>query len=442
MTARTGADPVRASFLTWQRCCFAAGWRPSLANEQVPVTEAVGRVTAGPVRARWSSPAYELAAMDGIAVRAGDVDGASPAAPVRLAPGRFDVVDTGDPLPPGRDAIVMREHVTHLIGGWVELITPVRPGRHVRGVGEDVMAGELLLPVGHRLRPVDTAVLAGAGHDALVARRQPRIAVLPTGDEVRPIGTAIGRGEVLDTNSPMLAAMAREVGCVPILLPIVSDDRCALVEAVRAVVDQVDLVLVIAGSSAGRDDNTAAVLAGLGEVAVHGVAMRPGHPVVLGFVSGRSPVPAIGVPGYPVAAAHVFRTFALPIIQVLEGTTPPDPRTASARLAHAVTSPAGLDECLVVQLERRPGTCDVLAIPIGRGAGALSTLMRADGVLRIPAESTGLDAGTEVLIERFPGAPAQRVNHPEGEEEALLGPNVPVAASRCLAAHKDAGARP
>lgn len=343
--------------------------------------------------------------MDGIAVRAGDVAGASPDAPVRLAHGAFDVVDTGDPLPPGRDAIVMREHLTYLAGGAVELTMPVLPGRHVRGVGEDVMADELLLPVAHRLRPVDTAVVAGAGNDALMVRRRPRIAVLPTGYEVRPIGTAIGRGEVLDTNSPMLAAMAREAGCAPLLLPIVSDDRCALVAAIRAVIDQVDLVLVIAGSSAGRDDHTAAVLAELGEVAVHGVAMRPGHPVVLGFARGRSPVPVIGVPGYPVSAAHVFGTFALPIIQLLEGTTPVDPPTASARLSRAVTSPADLDECLVVRLERQPDTRNVLAIPIGRGAGALSTLMRADGVLRIPAGSTGLDAGAEVLVERLPGAP-------------------------------------
>lgn len=421
MTTRNHADTARASLLTWQRRCLAAGWRPPLPAEQVPVTEAVGRVTAEPVRARWSSPAYELAAMDGIAVRACDIDGASPAAPVRLAPGGFDVVDTGDPLPPGRDAIVMREHLTQLVGGSVELAMRVRPGRHVRGVGEDVMSGELLLPVAHRLRPVDAAVVAGAGHDALMVRRRPRVAVLPTGDEVRPIGTTIGRGEVLDTNSPMLAAMARAAGCVALLLPIVPDDRDEIAAEVRAVIDQVDLILVIAGSSAGRDDYTAAVLAELGEVAVHGVAMRPGHPVVLGFVSGRAPVPAVGVPGYPVSAAHVFDTFALPIIQLLEGTTPPDPSTASARLSRTVSSPAGLDECLVVRLEPQPGTRDLIAIPTGRGAGALSALMRANGLLRIPAGCTALDAGAEILVELLPGAPlAHPIDRLDGPEEAPL----------------------
>lgn len=429
MTAYPGADPARAAFLTWRRCCAAAGWHPAPRVEQVPVTAAVGRVSAAPVLARRSSPAYELAAMDGIAVRAADLDGASHSAPVRLAPGAFEVVDTGDPLPPGRDAVVMREHLTRLPGGCVELLAPVRPGRHVRGVGEDVLAGELLLPAGHRLRPIDAAVVAGAGHADLPVRRLPRVAVLPTGDEVRPIGTEIGRGEVLDTNSLMLAEMVREAGCMPIGLPIVPDDRGALAAAIAGIADEVELVLVIAGSSAGRDDHTAAVLAGLGEVAVHGVAMRPGHPVVLGVVHGRSPVPAVGVPGYPVSAAHVFDTFVRPFLQAIETATPVSHRpSVPAVLARAVTSPAGLDECLAVRLDDRSGT--LVALPVGRGAGALSALMRADGLLRIPAGCAGLDAGAEVLVERLPGAPA-RPDHSEGALPAALpAPSGPCCVAR------------
>jgi putative molybdopterin biosynthesis protein len=441
MTAHTRADTVRASFLDWQRCCLAAGWLPSLGTERVPVPEAVGRVTAAPVHARWSSPGHELAAMDGIAVRAAEVAGASPAVPARLGPEAFDLVDTGDPLPPGRDAVVMREHVTHLADGRVALVAPVRPGRHVRGVGEDVMAGELLLPSGHRLRPVDIAVVAGAGHCALPVRKRPRVAVLPTGDEVRAIGTEIGRGEILDTNSPMLAAMAHEAGCVPIRLPIVPDDRRALTAAVRAVADQVDLVLVIAGSSAGRDDHTAAVLAGLGEVVVHGVAMRPGHPVVLGLVKGHTTVPAIGVPGYPVSAAHVFDTFALPFLRMLEGTTPGARTAVPARLAHALVSRAGLDECHPVRLERRAGTDDLFAVPIGRGAGALSALMRADGLLRIPAGSTGLDAGAEVLVERLPGVPGRPIERTQASRPPGL-PAATITATACGSGYADAVARP
>lgn len=407
------ADSVRVALAAWQHCCCAAGWKPSAGRERVAVTDAVGRVTAGRIRARWSVPAFELAAMDGVAVRASDLADASPDTPARLAPDGFDVVDTGDPLPAGRDAVVMREHVTYLADGGVELREPIRPGRHVRGVGENVMAGEALLPDGHRLRPVDIAVVASAGHGMVVVRRRPRIAVLPTGDAVRPVGSTIRRGEVLDTNSPMLAAMAEEAGCEPVLLPVTPDDRDALAAAVRAVSEHVDLVLVIAGSSAGRDDHTTDVLARVGQVAVHGVAIRPGHPVVLGVVAGRPSVPAIGVPGYPISAAHVFDTFARPLIQTLEGTTPPCPSTVRARLARAVTSPAGIDERLLVRLEHPAGTDDLLAVPIGRGAGALSALMRADGVLRIPSGTSELDAGTEVLVERQAGAPACLPDDPE-----------------------------
>lgn len=416
----TGDEPMQVALRTWLRCARTAGWRPGMHTEHVLITEAVGRVTAASIRAEWSAPAHELAAMDGIAVRAADLATATPMAPVRLAPRAFAAVDTGDPLPDGHDAVVMREHVTYLPDGSVELIAPVRPLRHVRTVGEDVMAGEHLLPAGHELRPVDVAVLAGAGHLTLPVRRRPRIAVLPTGDEVRPLGTEIGRGEILDTNSLMLSGMIREAGCEPVCLPITPDDRDALAAAIRAAATRADLVLVVAGSSAGRDDHTAAVLSGLGEVAVQGVAMRPGHPVVLGVVRAHTPVPAIGVPGYPVSAAHVFDTFARPLVQMLQVRTPPDPTTVRARLARSVPSRVGPAECLAVRLNRSPVDGALLADPISRGAGALSVLMRADGLLRIPAGSAGLDAGTEVLVERIPGAPGRPM-----DDAAAAVPPVP-----------------
>ena len=398
--------PPDVALRDWQRACLAEGWGSLPGSERVPVTRSVGRRTATTVRARWSAPAFELAAMDGIAVQAAVLAGASPHEPVRLAPGDHDVVDTGDLLPVGRDAVVKREDVTYLDDGTVELTGPVRAGRHVRGVGEDVMAGEVLLPAGHRVRPVDAAVVAGAGHDTLEVRRRPRIAVLPTGDEVRPIGTAIAPGEVLDTNSPMLAAMAEAAGCEPVHFPVTPDDRDALVAAARAAAGQADLILVIAGSSRGRDDHTAEVIAAAGSVVVQGVAMRPGHPAVLGFIAGHPPTPVIGVPGYPVSAAHVFDTFALPLIRGLGGVTPPDPPVVRARLARAVSSQVGSEECLLVRLENVPGTDELEAVPIGRGAGALSVLMRADGRLRIPVGCPGIEAGAEVEIETVSGAPA------------------------------------
>ncbi len=353
--------------------------------------------------------------MDGIAVLATDTAGASETSPVLLSPGQFDPVDTGDPLSPGFDAVVMREHVQYRDDGAVQLVAPVTANRHVRCIGEDILAGEPLLPTGHRLRPIDVAVVAAAGHSDLMVREKPMIAILPTGDEVRPIGSALGRGEVLDTNSLMLAAYAREAGCATLMLPVERNDPSRIAAAVSGIVDRADLVIIIAGTSSGRGDHTAAVLTGLGHVAVRGVAMRPGHPVILGLIHASRPVPAIGAPGYPVSAVHVFETFAVPLIGLLLGTPIHERPTVRARLTQEVRSSPEIDEHVRIRLARiddlaRPdgpvGDQDhYAAIPVGKGAGALSSLMRADGLLRIPAGSSGHAVGAEVVVELLRGAP-------------------------------------
>ena len=256
--------------------------------------------------------------MDGIAVRAADTLGASETTPVYLTPDGYDVVDTGDPMPGGRDAVVMREHV-HYRGKDAELRAAVPPYQHVRSIGEDISTAELLLTEGHRLRAADLAAAAAAGATQLLVRRLPVVAVLPTGDEVRPIGTEPGPGEILDTNSLMLATQAREAGCEAHRLPIEPDDPARLAAAVSAAVTSCDLLIIVAGSSAGRDDYTARIVAELGTLAVHGVAVRPGHPVVLGAVAGT---PVLGAPGYPVSAALTFDIFAEPLLAELEGAVP------------------------------------------------------------------------------------------------------------------------
>lgn len=393
--------PAPAAYRAWIACCTEAGWRPRADLEHVTLDAAVGRTVATDVHARWSSPAQERAAMDGIAVRATDTGTATAARPIRLGVDAFDVVDTGDLLPAGRDAVIMREHVRQSDRGDVEIATPVPPGRHVRPVGEDVTSGELLLPAGHRVRPVDVAMVAAAGHCDLPVARRPVVAILPTGDEIRPVGVPLRAGDIVDTNSLMLAGMAREVGCITQVLPIAVDDPPALSAAIGAAAGQADLVLVIAGSSAGRDDHTAGVLATLGKVAVHGVAIRPGHPVVLGVIDDLVPVPVIGVPGYPVSAAHVFGTFAAPMIAALLGATVGPPDLVTAALAAPVDSPEQAEDCVLVRLEERAD--GLTAVPSGRGAGALSRLARAHAVLRIPAGVGFLAAGSAVVVERLSG---------------------------------------
>jgi putative molybdopterin biosynthesis protein len=418
--------PAAEAFAAWIAACREAGCPERAEAVTVALGEAVGRVTAEPVWAKRSSPPFDAAAMDGIAVRAADTVGAGETAPVRLGRAQYEVVDTGDPMPPGRDAVVMREEV-HWFGGatemerdeeglhageergpasaergGVELRAAAAPYQHVRSIGEDVSAAELLLPAGHRLRPVDVAAAGAAGVTELAVRRAPVVAVIPTGDEIRPIGAELRPGELPDTNSLMLAAQASEAACEVVRHEVVPDDPARIVEAVREAAAESDLVVVIAGSSAGRDDHTAEVVAEAGTLAVHGVAVRPGHPVVLGVVDGDPPTPVLGAPGYPVSAALTFDIFAAPLLALLEGAPPPDWPRARARLARKLASNMGSDDWVRVRLGRVRG--DLVATPLPRGAGVLTSLVRADGLLVVPASLEGHHAGEEVEVRLLRGA--------------------------------------
>jgi putative molybdopterin biosynthesis protein len=385
--------PAARALDAWRSARAAGGCPARLPALRVSLEDAADRVTAEPVWATRSSPPFDAAGMDGIAVRAADTLGAGETTPLYLDPDTYDVVDTGDPMPDGRDAVVMREHV-HYSGGSAELRAAVPPYQHVRSIGEDVSTAELLLPEGHRLRAVDLAAAAAAGATDLLVRRRPRVSVLPTGDEVRPIGTETGPGEILDTNSLMLAVQAREVGCEAHCLPIEPDDPAGIAKAVRAAVADCDLLIIVAGSSAGRDDYTARVVAELGTLAVHGVAVRPGHPVVLGVIDGT---PVLGAPGYPVSAALTFDIFAAPVLAELQGAAPLRRPRTRARLARKLASPLGMDDWVRVRLGMVGGT--MVATPLPRGAGLLSSLVRADGLLVVPAGVEGHHPGDDVDVE-------------------------------------------
>ena len=366
-------------------------------RERVGLEAAVGRVTAEAVWARRSSPDYDTAAMDGIAVRAAATVGASLTTPLRLDPEDFVTVDTGDPLPDGFDAVVMREDV-HLNGAKAELQAAAAPYQHVRSIGEDLSATELLLPEGHRLRPVDIAAAGAAGLTELVVRRRPSVAIVPTGDEIRPLGTTLHRGEIPDTNSLMLAGQAREAGCETVTLAIVPDDPDRIAVALREAAARSDLAIVVAGSSRGRDDYTAEVVEAAGTLAVHGVAVRPGHPVVLGAVDQT---PVLGAPGYPVSAALTFDIFAAPLLAALEGAPPRERPRARARLARKLASTLGMDDWVRVRLGRVGH--GLVATPLPRGAGVLTSLVRADGLLVVPAGLEGHHAGEVVEVDLLRG---------------------------------------
>lgn len=390
--------PAAQALAAWREARAEAGCPPRVDVVRVPVGEAVGRVTAEPVWARRSSPAFDASAMDGIAVRSAETVGAAETTPVVLGPGGFEVVDTGDPLPAGYDAVVMREHVHRTADGGAELRAAVPPYQHVRSIGEDISAAELLLSEGHRLRPVDVAACAAAGAVELAVRRAPVVVVVPTGDEIRPLGVDLEPGDIPDTNSLMLAAQAREIGCVARVTDIVPDDPKRIAEVLAESTQDSDLVLLIAGSSAGRDDYTARVVAEVGSVAVHGVAVRPGHPVVLG--TARS-TPVIGVPGYPVSAALTFDIFAAPVLAELEGAAPQERPSTTARLARKLPSAIGMDDWVRVRLGRVRD--QVVATPLPRGAGVLTSLVRADGLLVVPSGVEGHHAGATVRVDLLRG---------------------------------------
>jgi molybdopterin molybdotransferase/putative molybdopterin biosynthesis protein len=390
--------PGAEALAAWRTACEAADCPARVETDRVGLHEAVGRVTAEPVWATRSSPSFDASAMDGIAVRAADTIGASESTPVFIERDAYVILDTGDPMPDSFDAVVMREHVHYDDAGRAELRSAVAPYQHVRSIGEDVSATELLLPIGHRLRAVDVAAAAAAGAIDVVVHRAPVVAVLPTGDEIRPVGTEPAPGVILDTNSLMLVAQAEAVGCTAWRSPIIRDDPDALADAVRDAATRADLVIVVAGSSAGRDDHTASVVERAGTLAVHGVAVRPGHPVVLGVVD-RTPV--LGAPGYPVSASLTFDIFAAPLLAALEGTTPTERPRGRARIARKLASPMGMDDWVRVRLGRVGS--ELVATPLPRGAGVLTSLVRADGLLVVPAGVEGHHAGERVDVTLLRG---------------------------------------
>ena len=357
---------VAEALEVWYSACANASCPDRVEPLLLPLSKAVGRVTARTVWAPRSSPPFDASAMDGIAVRASDTTGARDCAPLLIPEGAFEVIDTGDPLPDAFDAVVMREHVRFANGG-AELRAEVARYQNVRSIGEDIVANELLLFEGHRLRPVDVAACGAAGVTEVLVRRKPIVAVLPTGDEIRPIGADIAPGQFYDTNSLMLAALAEEIGCEAIVLPIEPDDPDGIGHAALKAAATCDLLIIIAGASAGRDDYTVEVIKHLGVLAVHGVAVRPGHPVVLGAI-GSTPV--LGAPGYPVSAALSFEIFAAPLIARLEGTLERARPAVRARLARKIASPGGLGR--VGASPSRPGRRPP------RGDGASSWRGRAD----------------------------------------------------------------
>ncbi len=382
----------------WRRLVDAwreAGGPPELEMEEIDVAEGLDRVLASPIFARRSVPHYRASAMDGIAVVAAATEAAAPAHPLILREDQgFQWLDTGDPLPPGFDAVIVAESVQRLADGAVEIMASAVPGQNVRAIGADVAEGRLLLSQGRLLTPQDLAAAVNSGIDRLPVRRRPRVAVIPTGDElVSPDIINLQPGQIVESNSLLLRGMLQSRGAEVRVWPICRDDPARLREVLTEALAVTDLVLINAGSSAGRDDHTARVVAELGRTLVHGLAIKPGAPVILGVAQGK---PVIGIPGYPVSATLVCELIVWPLVNLLTGIDGPDQPTLQARLSRRLASPVDREEQVRVNVARINGQW--VAIPGARGASNLRGLIEADGWVVAPEGCQELEAGTTVDV--------------------------------------------
>ncbi len=377
-----------------------------LEPEIVNLDQAMGRITAEAIWAERSSPHYHAAAMDGYALRSADTEGVSDRSPRLLKLQTVCIyLDTGDPLPVWCDAVLPVEVVERVEEAKaIRIYQSVPPWQHVRPMGEDIVATELILPAGHTIRAIDLGAIAAGGHAQVRVVRKPKVAVLPTGSELVPPDAQPEPGQIPEFNSFMLVGQIESWGGSATRWPILPDDAEGLKTAVSKAGRSHDLVCIIAGSSAGSEDFTAAVLQSLGEVLVHGIAVRPGHPVILGVMKTKKDeddaqckhVPVIGVPGYPVSAALTGELFVQPLIQRWLGQAPMEGHWLDAILTRKLHSTAGDEEHVRVTLGSVRGRW--VATPLSRGAGVITSLVRADGILVVPAGSQGIQANERVKI--------------------------------------------
>ena len=373
--------------------------------EIVPVRNALGRFLVGPVKAARSVPAYHAAAMDGVAVRAATTFGALPESPVFLRAGVEAIpVNTGDPLPECADAVVIIENVELASNGF-EIREAAYPWQNVRKTGEDIVAGEILLPAHHQIRPYDQGALLAAGILSVEVFQKPRVLIIPTGDEiVRPeeAEDPLQPGMIIEVNGQVLASMIAECGAEAVLSPTVPDDPVKIKDAVSSgLLAGYHVILIIAGSSAGTEDFTPSLLGEMGELLVHGVTVMPGKPTLLAAVSGR---PVIGIPGYPVSAVVSFGEFVRPLLYRMLGVLAPQPEKIEAFVGRKLPSKPGLEEHVRVILGNVRGR--VVALPLAAGAGMMTSLVRADGILRIAADISGYSEGERVEVELLTPAKA------------------------------------
>ena len=369
--------------------------------ETISIEDALGRIIVEPVFAKRSCPSFHSAAMDGIAVRAEETYGTTEKYPRTLKVGRDAVwINTGQPLPESFNAVIMVEKIHQLDKNHLEIRSSAYPWQHVRKVGEDIVATQLLLAQNHRIRPFDVGALVGAGVFSIKVWEKPRVAIIPTGTELihhRDVEEkdTLKQNKIIEYNSLVLAGLVRECNGIPIVYGIVPDVEENIREALKkAIESEAHVVIVNAGSSAGSKDFTASIVNEMGEVLVHGVGMMPGKPTILGIVKDK---PVVGNPGYAVSSTLSFEQFVKPLLYRLQGQQPPKPHTVKVQPSRDIPSKLGIEEFLRVNIGKVGPK--FVATPLPRAAGSITTLTRAEGIIRIPALSEGISQNEEIEAE-------------------------------------------
>ena len=369
--------------------------------ETISIEDALGRIIVEPVFAKRSCPSFHAAAMDGIAVRAEETYGTTEKYPKTLNVGRDAVwVNTGQPLPESFNAVIMVEKIHQLDKTHLEIRSAAYPWQNVRKVGEDIVATQLLLTQNHIIRPFDVGALVGAGVFSINVWKKPRVAIIPTGSELihyRDVEKkdTLKQNEIIEYNSLVLAGLVRQCKGIPIVYDIVPDVEENIRKALKKAIDsEAHVVIINAGSSAGSKDFTASIVNELGDVLVHGVGMMPGKPTLLGIVKDK---PVVGNPGYAVSSTLSFEQFVKPLLYSLQGQKPPEHQTVMVQPSRDIPSKLGIEEFLRVNIGKVGS--NYVATPLPRAAGSITTLTRAEGLIRIPALSEGITQDTEIEAE-------------------------------------------
>jgi len=363
--------------------------------ENVITWESAGRVSYSPIFAKISSPFYNSSAMDGIATISTKTYGATDRSHIELQEGTdYLVVDTGDPIPKEYDCVIMVEDLINVEKGKVAIYKSAAPWQNIRTIGEDIVQTQLIIPSKHLIRPVDIASIIAGGVNEVQVYKRPVVGIIPTGTEMVEPGTELVVGDIIEFNSRVFSAQVQEWGGIPLRFDIVIDDYSLIKDAVKKAVEKCDIILISAGSSAGREDFTCKIIEELGEVYVHGVAIKPGKPVILGSIAGK---PVIGIPGFPVSAYFVMENICKKIVHNYQGINNEDQKTVEATLTRRTMSTLKYLEFVRVKIGFVSGK--YIATPIGRGAGTTMSLVRADGVLEIPQNIEGYEVGTKVSVK-------------------------------------------